>query len=89
MISEDDKSVIEELAVRYGVKRILLFGSAADPNRSSQDIDLAVEGIAPDKFFRFYGDLIFGLSKPVDVIDLSMDNRFVSMVRRNGICIYG
>jgi len=32
MISEDDKSVIEELALRYEVKRILLFGSAADPN---------------------------------------------------------
>ena len=89
MISEEDKNIIADLAVRYKVKRVLLFGSALDPARETQDIDLAVEGFPPENFFRFYGDLIFSLSKPVDLIDLSSDNAFNRIIRREGIVIYG
>ena len=69
MISEQDKAAIRDLARRYDVGEVLLFGSSADPEKQAKDIDLAVEGIAPEKFFRFYGDLVFGLSMPVYLID--------------------
>lgn len=89
MISTKDKKVIVALARRYGVSRVLLFGSGADPSGRSEDIDLGVEGIAPRDFFRFYGDLMFSLSKSVDVIDLGSKSKFAALVRREGIPLYG
>jgi len=89
MISREDKSAIIGLAVRYGAKRVVLFGSSADPEREARDIDLAVEGIRPADFFRFYGELIFGLSKPVDLVDLSTDSKFTRLIRRDGELLYG
>ena len=89
MISPEDKSAIVGLAARYGAKRVLLFGSSADPERAGADIDLAVEGVPPEKFFEFYGELLFSLSKPVDLVDLSADSKFCRLVRRDGVAIYG
>ncbi len=88
MISEQDKAAIRDLARRYDVGRVLLFGSSTDPEKQAKDIDLAVEGIAPEKFFRFYGDLVFGLSRPVDLIDLSKDTKFNRLVQREGMRLY-
>ena len=89
MISEQDKAAIVDIARRYNVGAVLLFGSGAKAKRQADDIDLAVEGIAPEQFFSFYGDLIFGLSKPVDLIDLSRDTKFNRLVYREGVRLYG
>jgi len=89
MISEQDKVKIVEIARQYGVKGILLFGSSTDPDREANDVDLAVEGILPERFFSFYGDLLFGLSKPVDLIDLSLNTKFNRLVYREGVRLYG
>jgi predicted nucleotidyltransferase len=89
MISEQDKTVIISLAKKYGVKAVLLFGSSAEPGSQARDIDLGVEGIAPERFFDFYGKLIRRLSKPVDVVDLSKDTKFNRLVYRDGIRLYG
>jgi predicted nucleotidyltransferase len=89
MISKLDKATIVDIARRYDVGGILLFGSSADPKKEVNDIDLAVEGIAPEKFFSFYGELLFNLSKPADLIDLSSDTKFNRLVYREGIRLYG
>ncbi len=89
MISETDKKVIVDLSKKYHAKRVLLFGSSADPSKEGRDIDLAVEGIAPCDFFDYYGHLMLKLSKPVDVIDLSETSKFVTLVKKEGIPIYG
>jgi predicted nucleotidyltransferase len=89
MISEEDKKSIIAVASRYRVTRVLLFGSSTDPIREGRDIDLAVEGVPAKDFFKFYGDLIFNVSKPVDLVDLSKDNKFTQIVRREGILLYG
>ena len=89
MISEIDKKIIKELSEEYHVKRVLLFGSSLDPDRESRDIDIAVEGINPGDFFDYYGDLLLKLSKPVDVIDLSENSKFVTLVKKTGIPLYG
>jgi len=89
MIAEKDKTVISCIAREYGVQKVLLFGSAADPEREAEDIDLGVIGIEPGRFFDFYADLLFGLSKPVDVVDLSSDTQFNALIKRDGIPLYG
>ena len=89
MITASDKSTIQTLAARYAVKRGLLFGSAAKADSGYRDIDLAVEGIRAQDFFRFYGDLLNRLPFPVDVVDLSKSSRFTQMILKEGIQIYG
>jgi uncharacterized protein len=88
MISETDKKVIVDLSKKYRAKRVLLFGSSLT-NKAAQDIDLAVEGVADQDYFNFYGDLMFSLSKPVDLIDLSSTTKFTSIIKMEGLTIYG
>lgn len=85
MITEQDKLTIQKIARKYQVSRVLLFGSSLSEKVESRDIDIAIEGIADRDFFAFYGELICGLSKPVDVIDLSKKSKFVEMVLREGV----
>jgi len=89
MLSEQDRMMIQDTARRYGVGRVLLFGSSAEHKTLTHDIDIAVEGLAPSRFFSFYGDLIFGLSKSVDVVDLDRRSKFTDMIRRDGVPLYG
>jgi predicted nucleotidyltransferase len=89
MISIDDSNTIKELAEKYSLTKVLLFGSAARQDSGYRDIDLAVEGIRPQDFFRFYGELMSRLSVPVDLLDLSHPRRFSKMISREGISLYG
>jgi predicted nucleotidyltransferase len=54
MLKEKDKKTIQKISKKYSAKRVLLFGSGIDPKIESSDIDIAVEGISPGDFFRFY-----------------------------------
>ena len=85
MITAKDRDTILELASKYQVSKVLLFGSSLSEADESQDIDIAIEGIADKDYFTFYGELLCRLSKPVDVIDLTKKSKFVEMVMREGI----
>ena len=89
MISPSDKNLIISLSKKYGLSRVLLFGSSARADSEARDIDLAVEGIKPAEFFAFYGELMLRISKPVDLIDLAGTSRFHRMVAAEGVPIYG
>ncbi|MBM4055328.1 MAG: nucleotidyltransferase domain-containing protein [Planctomycetes bacterium] len=89
MINEADKKTILEISKKYRVKRIILFGSSIDPKKESRDIDIGVEGISEKEFFRYYGDLLFALSKPVDIVDISGTSKFVKLILKEGIPLYG
>ena len=89
MIEEKDKKIIQDLSRKYTVKRVLLFGSSLDKKRTSRDIDIAIEGISPKDFFKYYGDLLLQLSKPVDVVDLEGSSKFISLIKKEGKLLYG
>lgn len=89
MINVEDRQCVRDLAEKYAVRRVLLFGSAARLDRGYRDIDLAIEGIRPADFFRFYGELLGRLSLPVDLVDLSKPGRFTELIRQEGVPIYG
>lgn len=89
MITNADKKTIQEISERFHAKRVLLFGSSLDPKKESRDIDIAVEGISPKEFYRYYGDLLFALSKSVDVIELSGASKFIQLIKKEGVLIYG
>jgi len=76
---------------KYGVTRVILFGSLCRDGRfhRSSDIDLAVEGIPPQKFFRAGADLMMALDWPVDLKPLEeVDEFFRESILANGEVIY-
>lgn len=89
MISESDREIIMRCAKKYKASTIYLFGSSLDRNSESNDIDLAVKGISPRMFFKFYGELLRNLSKPVDIVDLSKKSLFNQIIEEKGVKIYG
>ena len=89
MINEKEKEVITHCARKYNVADVFLFGSSLEKDSEPNDIAIGVKGIEPGLFFRFYGELIKQLSRPVDLVDLSKKTLFTQLVEKNGIRIYG
>jgi predicted nucleotidyltransferase len=89
MLSENDRLAIQNIGRKYNAKRIILFGSGCDPLTESNDIDLAVEGVSDSLFFKFYSELIFSLSMPVDLFDMKMKNKFSDLAASEGLILYG
>ncbi|MCI0691532.1 nucleotidyltransferase domain-containing protein [candidate division KSB1 bacterium] len=76
---------------KHGAKRVILFGSLHQGERfhRGSDIDLAVEGIPPQKFFRAGADLMMALDWPIDLKPLEeVDDFFRKMVLQKGELIY-
>jgi predicted nucleotidyltransferase len=88
MVSNRDRATIAALAHRYGAAAVWLIGSSADRRRHGRDLDLAVEGVAPARFFQFVGHLMLSLSQPVDVVALEKRSKLSALIRRDGIPIY-
>ncbi len=88
MIADRDRRIIEEIAAKYHAKGVVLFGSSLSPDKESRDIDIGVEGIEQKDFFTFYGELLCALSKLVDVVDMSVESRFVKLIRLEGRSLY-
>jgi predicted nucleotidyltransferase len=89
MISKRDKEIITRCAKKYMASTIqnYLFGSSLDRDSEPNDIDLAVERIRPELVFKFYGELLRSLSKPVDLVDLSRKSLFNRIIEEKGIKI--
>lgn len=88
MLNVNDKKMIIDLAKKYDVRAVILFGSSLEDG-FSEDIDLAVKGLDSSKFFKLYGELLKYLSKPVDLVDISSKSRFNDLVEKTGMVIYG
>ncbi len=88
MISEEDKKVILLYARKYNLEKVILFGSSKE-REDARDIDIGVRGIAPKLFFDFCWELYRDLSKPVDVIDISIDCLFNKLIEEDGLILYG
>ena len=88
MISSNLIETVKACAKDFGVDCVWLFGSALEDESSGTDIDLAVEGLAPERFFDFYGRLFFELPKPVDLVDLEQEPPIAAVIRARGVRIY-
>jgi len=88
MLTPEIHQMIIERAQKYGARTVWLFGSAMGDYSQARDIDLAVEGVAPEKFFKLYGDLVMDLPKPVDLVDLDNPPPIAHLIRARGVRIY-
>lgn len=89
MINKEDKIKIVKISKKYGISRVFLFGSSLNDSTEANDIDIAIEGLRGANFFKFYGELIFSLSKPVDVVDLTNKSKITDIIYSEGLRLYG
>lgn len=89
MINKEDKIKIVKISKKYGISRVFLFGSSLNDSTEANDIDIAIEGLKDANFFKFYGELIFSLSKPVDVVDLTNKSKITDIIYSEGLQLYG
>ena len=68
-----------------GAKEVYLFGSAATGKpRPESDIDLAVRGLPPERFFPAMSAVVFAISVPFDLVDLDEENPFTEYLESAG-----
>jgi predicted nucleotidyltransferase len=85
-ITSDHIAHIVVRAHDYGVRRLILFGSALTTPEDANDIDLAAD-IPGLEVFSFADALERELDCPIDIVPLSVENEshpFIQYVLRNG-----
>ena len=77
-----------EIARAFGVKRLILFGSALESPETAADLDVACEGLEGWDLFRFGAKLEEELGMSVDVIPLRSKDRFSQYIAQRGRVLY-
>ena len=82
-------SELAGLCRSYGATRVILFGSAArGATRSEGDLDIAVAGVPPERFFTLYGSLLTVSPVSVDLVDLDdCPEALRESVEREGVAL--
>lgn len=79
-LNKDIKQAIEILK-SYDCSEIYVFGSIVKGNyKDNSDIDIAIKGIKPEKFFDAYADLSFSLQSEVDLVNLDTNKHFADLL---------
>jgi len=74
-----------EVLKSFGATDVYLFGSVAKgTNNKGSDIDLAVSGIPPEKFFEAMGDTFGAIRREIDIVDLDEKTPFIDYLRSHG-----
>ncbi len=79
---------IIEIAKRYKVTKLILFGSALESFPAAADIDLACDGLYDKSFFRFGAEIEALLGKSVDLLPLSPSDRLTEYIINHGKVVY-
>ena len=79
-----------EILKENGVKRVFMYGSEVKgKHHRFSDIDLACEGITPDRFFKVFGRLLSIIERRVDLVDLrDVKETFRKRIEREGVLLY-
>ena len=77
-----------EIARGFGVKKLILFGSAAESWEAAADVDFACEGLHGWNLYRFGARLEEELRRRVDVVPLRPGDRFSQYVAQKGRVLY-
>lgn len=68
-----------------GAREVYVFGSAGKGRlRPDSDVDIAVSGLPPEVFFRAMGKASRAVGRPVDLIDLDVENPFTRYLKEEG-----
>ena len=80
-----DIEIAANILKESGAEEVYAFGSAAHGNpRPDSDIDLAVKGLPPEKFFHAMAIASMAISRPLDLIDLDQKDLFTDYLEQEG-----
>ena len=87
-MGDDMKAAIEKVTAALratGARDVYIFGSAArHALRESSDLDVAVWGLPPEKFFQAMSRANNAIGQPLDLIDLDEKNPFTRYLKEEG-----
>lgn len=69
-VFEAELKKIVNISKEFGAEKVLLFGSCLKDIEAAHDIDIAVSGIKPREFFKYYGKVSMSVDDEVDIMDL-------------------
>ncbi len=82
---ERDIEAAAAILKQAGATEVFAFGSAASGKpRPDSDIDLAVRGLPPERFFTAMSEAAFAVSRALDLIDLDERNAFTEYLETEG-----
>jgi len=88
-VFETELKKIVSISKEFGAKKVLLFGSCLEDIESAQDIDIAIDGIKPKEFFKYYGKVSMVVDDEVDIVDLDdVREHFCKRILSKGKVIY-
>ena len=78
-----------EILKQGGCAEVHVFGSVAEGRvREGSDLDLAVRGCPPERFFALLGQLLTQLEHPVDLVDLDGDARIAAFLSEHQLAVH-
>ena len=87
-MKDEIKELIDQAASvlkEAGAQEVYLFGSAAAGTLTEHsDIDIAVSGLPPEKFFHVMGQIHRIIDHSLDLIDLDEENPFTNYLKKKG-----
>lgn len=88
-VLDNELAKIEEISKEFDVKKVFLFGSCLEHIETANDIDIAVEGIKANDFFKYYGRISMAVDDEVDLVDLNdIREHFQKRILSKGRLIY-
>lgn len=87
----DFKLEVEKAAAllkKSGCREVFVFGSLADGTANEHsDIDLAVSGCPPEKFYEILGKLLVELRHSVDLVDIDNNPSLGNFLKKKGLLL--
>ncbi|MGE5341609.1 MAG: nucleotidyltransferase family protein [Candidatus Omnitrophota bacterium] len=86
---KNDLNEIIQISKEYDAEKVFLFGSCLEGIESAKDIDIAVQGINPEKFFEMYGKILGATDNEIDLVPIeNVREHFANSIFENGKLIY-
>lgn len=80
-----DAETAARILLSAGATEVFVFGSLVHGEaRPDSDLDIAVRGLPPEKFFRTMSEISFAISRPFDLVDLDEQNPFTEYLEQAG-----
>jgi predicted nucleotidyltransferase len=82
----DDIETAARILKEEGATEVYVFGSAAHGKmRPDSDIDLAIRGLPPEKYFPAMGRVVDAIQRMFDLVDLDEENLFTEYIVKKGV----
>jgi predicted nucleotidyltransferase len=88
MVTNDQLTKCIEIASKFGVTKLILFGSCLDGLTNARDIDLLCEGVKNEDYFKMGAEMETAAGVTVDIIALEPKTPFVDYNLRKGRILY-